>query len=100
MGLSGLGGGTLKIYPFSRSDFDSNTTTTLSFDVSSVPGYQSLTVDNFYIAQAGVNPKSTAQAGSITRTYNAGSGILTVQLSAGTAVSFMPPVNVVCVTAE
>lgn len=99
MGLSGVGG-SLKIYSFSQSSFNSNQTFSLRFDVTSVPQYKTLTVDNFYISQVGVNPKSLTNAGAITRSYDANTGILTVSISAGTSVSFFPPVNVICVTME
>lgn len=89
--------GRLKVYTFTLNDFSSNTTFALNVDVKSVPGYERLTVDNFYIVQAGVNPKSTTTAGYITRTYDAASGILKVKLSAGTSVSFYGPVVIACI---
>lgn len=92
-------GGRLKIYTFTLSDFSSNTTFALNVDVKSVPGYERLTVDNFYIVQAGVNPRATTNAGAITRTYDASSGILKVQISAGTSVSFRAPVVIACIIA-
>lgn len=93
-------GGRLKVFTFNLTDFNSNTTTVLRVDVTEyVPCYKALTVDNFYIVRAGVNPKSTTTAGDITRTYDAESGLLTVQISAGTSVSFRAPVVIACIIA-
>lgn len=90
-------GGSLKIYRLEKTGFNSNSTFSVSIDATGIPGYETLTVDNFYLVQVGVNPRSTTDAGSITRSYNAESGRLTVKISAGTSVSFLSPIKVVCV---
>ena len=77
-----------------------NATQSVQIDATSVPGWQSLTTDNFYIIQAGVNPRSTTYAGRITRSYNASTGKVTVTESAGSSLSLMNPVEVVCITLE
>lgn len=90
-------GGSLKIYRLEKTGFDSNSTFSVSIDATSIPGYESLTTDNFYLVQVGVNPKATTNAGAITRSYNAAAGILTVKIAAGTSVSFLSPIVVACV---
>lgn len=57
-------------------------------------------MDNFYIVRAGLNPKSTEKTGYLTRSYDAGTGMLTVTISAGTSISLYNEVEVVCVTVE
>lgn len=89
----------LKFYTFRKTGFDSNTTKSVSIDVTSIRNYKKLTVDNFFISEIGINPKSTLQAAKITRSYNADSGILTVSLSVSTTyVSLWSVVEVICVT--
>lgn len=90
-------GGSLKIYRLEKTGFNSNSTFSVSIDATGIPGYETLTVDNFYLVQVGVNPKSTTKAGAITRSYNAASGVLTVKIAAGTSVSFLSPIVVACV---
>lgn len=87
----------MKIYRLEKTGFDSNKTFSVSIDATSIPGYETLTTDNFYLEQVGVNPKSATYAGAITRSYNAAAGILTVKIAAGTSVSFFPPIVVACV---
>ena len=89
-------GGSLKIYHLEKTGFDSNTTFSVDIDATSIPGYETLTTDNFYVERVVVNPKSTTHSGSITRSYSASTGILTVKINAGTSVSFVPPIAVAC----
>ena len=89
--------GRLKTFTLTKTGFNSNSTFSVSIDATGIPGYETLTVDNFYLVQVGVNPKSTTNAGAITRSYNADSGILTVKIAAGTSVSFLQPIVVACV---
>lgn len=77
-----------------------NATQSVQIDATSVPGWQSLTTDNFYLIQAGVNPRSTTYSGVIRRQYNESTGKLTVSESAGSSLSLMNPVEVVCITLE
>lgn len=90
----------LTIRTFAAETVDSNTTQSVDIDVTSVPNYQDLTVDNFYILQCGFNPRNTTYSGVIRRTYNPSTGRVTVTESAGGSVSLMNPIHVVCVTME
>lgn len=85
---------------FSATITNPNATQSVKIDVTSVPGWQSLSTDNFYIVQAGVNPRNTSYAGVIRRQYDAATGKLTVSESAGSSISLMEPVEVVCITLE
>lgn len=77
-----------------------NSTQSVQIDATSIPGWQLLSTDNFYIVRAGVNPRSTTYAGVIRRQYDASTGKLTVSESAGSSISLMNPVEVVCITLE
>lgn len=95
-----LSGKKLTIRQFSAPEFSDTTTRTIDIDVTSVPNYQSLTVDNFYILDCGFNPLNSTYNGVIRRTYNAQSGKVTVNESAGSSLSLKNPVTIVCVTME
>lgn len=89
----------MKIYRFTESNFNSSTSKDVIIDVSSVPNYKELTVDNFYIEECTVNPRGTSSTGTITRRYYPSSGELIVGLNVGTSVlSMAGSVKVVCVT--
>lgn len=104
MAISLMGPGSpakkLMIRTFSAGTLDSNNTRSVEISIASVPGYQSLTVDNIYIVQAGINPKSTAYSGVIRRSYDASTGKVTISESAGSSLSFMNPVQIAVVTME
>lgn len=89
--------GQYKIYKYSKTIFETNTTFKLTFDAKNIPGYQNLTTENFYIAEIGLNPKSTTNAGFLTRSYDSSSGILTVSLSTGTSISMYSKIEIVCI---
>lgn len=95
------GGKRVKIYRFRETNFNSSTSKDVEISVTSVPNYKKLTVDNFYIVEVGVNPRSTEKAAIVTRRYNPDRGIVTVGLNVPTTnVSLYNAVEIVCVTTE
>lgn len=68
-------------------NYPSRGTKTVTFDITSVPNYDQLTVDNVAILYAGLNPISDTSAGSLTRSYSNG----VVSVSIGGTIAFDTP---------
>ena len=63
-------------------------TKSVSYNCTSVPNYNSLTVDNVAILYAGLNPITDAANSHLTRSYNASNGTATITLRSSGTISF------------
>lgn len=92
-------GGKLKTRTFHADSTGPYTNTSFDFDVSGVPNYRKLTVDNFFIGSVTINPRSTNNGTTLERKYDSEKGVFTIYLKVFCNL-FLLSADVVCVTCE